>query len=222
MKGLFRYQSKNYNDSLLKSGNLRIGTLYDFRRSEHKRGVADSFEGKKFVSHKIDSFSSEDNDPVGRKALTDFGLGDFSDCGGLGFRIQGSGSLTLRQNVESQDCFILSLSSECSSKVLAELEGSETCVEIIRPQGFFERLTKAINNKINVNYHGIWVVEYTDADEVWNQLDWGDSPATKKRTEFAGQYELRAIWTPVVRVEIEPLIINDKKLSKCVRECMIR
>ncbi|MDI2589984.1 hypothetical protein POF45_00870 [Pseudomonas sp. 681] len=222
MDGFFRYQSKKYNDSLLRSGNLRIGTLYDFRKSEHKRGVADSYEGKKFVSHKIDSFSSEDNDPVGRKALTDFGMGDFSNCDGLGFRIQGSGSLTLRQNVESQDCFILSLSAVCSSKVFAQLEGSETCVEIIKPQGFIARLTKAITTKVLVKYHGIHAVEYTDADEVWNQQDWGGAPVTKKRTKFSGQYELRAIWTPVNTVEIEPLIIDDKKLTKCVRECLIR
>ena len=49
----FRYGKHKCVDSLLSDGNIRIGTLSDFRNEEHKDGITDKMEGRKTVSHEI-------------------------------------------------------------------------------------------------------------------------------------------------------------------------
>lgn len=44
---MYRYSKKEYNEKLLKIGEIRIGTLHDFRNKEHKIGISDNQEGKK-------------------------------------------------------------------------------------------------------------------------------------------------------------------------------
>lgn len=50
---MYRYSLQKFNSSLLNMGEIRIGTLHDFRRTEHTQGIADPKEGKKKISHNI-------------------------------------------------------------------------------------------------------------------------------------------------------------------------
>ncbi len=54
---MYRYTNSCYNKLLLNMGCIRVGTLHDFRKSEHKKGIADPQEGKKkyFIILKIQS-----------------------------------------------------------------------------------------------------------------------------------------------------------------------
>jgi hypothetical protein len=46
---LFKYLPRQYADALLVTGAIKVGTLFDFRKMEHARGVADPSEGTKTI-----------------------------------------------------------------------------------------------------------------------------------------------------------------------------
>ncbi len=52
---LYKFSAVKWCDGLAQVGVLRVGTLQDFRRIEHKRGVADPDEGKKSLYHGVDA-----------------------------------------------------------------------------------------------------------------------------------------------------------------------
>jgi hypothetical protein len=216
MKGLYKYQTKQHNDGLLEVGSIRVGTLYDFRRQDHKAGIADSFEGKKIVSHELGVFSSNEYNPIGFKALKEFGI---ADAEGVQDFTMGPGFI-LERVVESQNCFIYCMSSVLSNSMFDEFEGAETCVCIENIRSFFWRLTYSLDQVVPVDFKGLFEVIYTDEPEEWNFSDWGAAPANIKTMEFSSQYEVRAIWTPKNNVDIQPQILKDKKLRRYVRQCM--
>ena len=46
---LYKYGRQCHTELLLQMGVVRVGTLYDFRKEEHKRGISDPTEGKNQV-----------------------------------------------------------------------------------------------------------------------------------------------------------------------------
>jgi len=50
---MYRYSNSKFSNILTVLGGIRVGTLHDFRNSEHKKGIADPLEGKKTVVHRI-------------------------------------------------------------------------------------------------------------------------------------------------------------------------
>ena len=215
MDGLYRYQSKHHNDGLLNKGNLRVGTLYGFRKSEHKRGIADALEGQKRVFHRMKSFCSNYFDPVGRQALRDFGVANVD--GVKDFRVS---NITFERIIEVRDCFIFCMSSELSLSMYQYFEGAESCVFIENPRSFFWRLTYSINQITAVEFKGLFPVVYTDEAEPWNCTSWGEAPVNRKTSEFCAQREVRAVWMPKNDGEITPIIVNDKKLRRYVQGCL--
>ncbi|NMX94729.1 MULTISPECIES: hypothetical protein [unclassified Pseudomonas] len=217
MEGFFRYQSRTHNENFLNYGNLRVGTLKDFRSHEHKRGVSDSLEGIKRVTHRLSPIYDVDNpNPLDERALSAFNMispGTITD-----FKIIGGPQLV--HNIVLQDHFVFCMSSVKSFSLFDELEGSETCVEIERPQFFFRRLTYSLNNIVPVEFLGYVEVVYGSKEELYNGENFGFSPINRKSSEYAGQLEVRAIWKPVVKQEISPVIINDKKLTRYLASCL--
>jgi hypothetical protein len=48
---LYKYSEARFIDSLVGAGNVRIGTLFDYRKGEHKAGISDATEGTKLLTH---------------------------------------------------------------------------------------------------------------------------------------------------------------------------
>lgn len=103
---LYRYTSKSYTNNLFSLCIIRIGTLHDFRREEHKQGIADPQEGKKSVEHHIQQafFNEQFKDNNHVSALKSFGFMDVDS-------ISGSANVfldrvTLRQSFNYPDRFI--------------------------------------------------------------------------------------------------------------------
>lgn len=44
---LYKFSEKQYVDAFYKTGQLKLGTLWEYREAEKRRGIADSNEGKK-------------------------------------------------------------------------------------------------------------------------------------------------------------------------------
>lgn len=213
---VFKYLPEKHARSLLAIGQLRVGTLYDFRSMEHKKGIADPKEGTKRVEAKIEYASGY------------LGLGDMSAVRAFNetwngifptespdFWMEG---MTLANNFKAPDCYVFCASNVCSSRVMSEFEGADTCLEIADWDGFLNALTGALIARVPIqNRCGTTDVVYQAREETWNEQDWGTSPIRIKEPEFAGQHEVRAVWIPSPS-PIQPLIIEDSRLTKFVRE----
>ena len=227
ISSLYRHSSIEINKKLLSLGVVRIGTLYDFRNTEHGKGIADETEGKKTLTRAI---QQEDilkgkrfaiDDPDGNEmevfiCQDSIGLG-YGICRGINsnFNIN---SATMSHGINSKDLFIYCLSSSQSVKTMALFSGANSCVEITQLSGFFTVLTEAISNIVPVTFLGYQAVAYTDREETWDGKDTGINPALIKPKSYAKQYEFRAVWKPHADIEINPMIICDHRLVQFCRE----
>jgi hypothetical protein len=195
-------------------GCLRIGTLYDYRKTEHKRGIADPSEGKKRVSHHVHTLHIADsNDPSVRqtkdfRALEAFGAVRIENSRDIRFE-----NISVSQQFDAPDYFIYCLSSTNSTHMYREFEGSNSCVEITDPEAFFTHVSVSLNALTPVTFRGLHRVTYSSREEQWNGVDWGTNPALLKEPDFRDQAELRAIWTPNFEHTIEPTIIGNSQIT---------
>lgn len=212
MPTAFRYSDKKYNDALMALGNIRIGTLHDFRKTEHKKGISDVNEGRKKVSHYIPHVTEKDVGSIHWEALSKFGAIQIE--GGENINIIDA---SLAQEFNHPDCFVHCTSADYSSQVLQQFEGADSCVEIIDLIGFYRRLTETLNSIMPVRFLNICKVAYMQRHEKWNGKDWGVHPALIKEPEFKRQVEIRAIWLPKFSGPLAPVVINDIGLMKYCR-----
>lgn len=212
MASFYRYSGKKYNDALLALGNVRIGTLHDFRREEHKKGIADPNEGKKTVNHVIKYANSNDGHSIHFDAIERFGA----------IRA-GKGTNIILENVHLSrefnypDCFLHCSSFEYSSKAMSQFDGADSCVELFDVNGFYGRLTEAISSVCPVQLVVVQKVVYMERVEQWDGATWGVHPALIKEPIFSPQVEVRAIWQPRFTGAIEPVVINDVGLVRFCR-----
>ena len=216
---MFRYSANQFNTLLLQLGCVRIGTLHDFRKSEHKRGIADPQEGKKRVTHHIKNLQISDaSDPSIRKSkdarsLDEFRVMKLSNQKNITFN-----DVLVSREFDHPDCFVFCTSKFRSKKTMREFEGADTCVQITNINAFYNLLTKTINTITPVAFRGVHEVIYTEREEFWNGKDWGRHPALTKETEFEKQGEIRAIWEPLSNKKIEPIILGNYRLcSTCCK-----
>ncbi|MCE1054125.1 hypothetical protein [Pseudomonas alloputida] len=214
---LYRYSSARHNESLMKAGSLRIGTLFDFRRSEHKAGIADPTEGMKTVYHHVDHWDADSEIPghpsKHMRAMSEVGMFQFTGSGGGG----GMYGITLARQLDSPDYFIHCSAWKLSHTVMKQFEGAETCVEIVDPMGFYGHITQSLNAVTPVKFEGLFRIKYTDRHEQWNGMDYGLSGCLIKEREFKEQCEVRAIWSPVNGQPIAPQIIENPNLARHCR-----
>lgn len=210
---MYRYSARKYTDALLSMGGIRVGTLHDFRKNEHKRGIFDPQEGKKEVFHAIDKLLVTDPKTPEVKAIEQFGILKFED-GVTNVQFEG---ITLLRPFDVLDCFILCTSKTFSRKTMREFEGADSCYQILNPNRFYGILTEVLNSFYPVIFRGVHEVVYQDRKEKWNGKDCGHHPALIKEKEFRRQSELRAIWQPRYRQPIQPIIFADYRLTEACR-----
>lgn len=138
--------AENTPSCFLNLGVVRIGTLYDFRRMEHRSGIADPTEGTKEVFHHIGNlFIADSEDPGARaslhmRALEEFHAVKISNSRNITFRNVG-----LSRKFNNPDCYLFCTSAVHSRATMAQFEGTDSCVEIIDVQGFYRLLTASLN-----------------------------------------------------------------------------
>lgn len=208
---LYKYLPQRYAHSLLR-GNTRIGTLYDFRKIEHGKGIADPEEGTKLLRHGIDSSSYVGGTPEA-EAMSHMGL---NISPGARLRIDG---LTFERAVNHPDAFVWCCSSRCDTSVMSQLDGAEACIKIRDAGAFFAAMTECINAQRKVKFLGFREVTYLPRTQKWNQIDLGGSAAfLKEPGSYGSQYEVRAVWLPLDNDPIEPMFIDLEALSEHCEE----
>lgn len=220
---MYRYSAQKHNTSLLAIGVIRIGTLYDFRRIEHHKGIADPQEGKKEVFHHIDKLFVNDPNDTNIKDNTDFRALD--KFGAVRFGSNSKNALfqncTVSKGFDVPDCFIYCTSKVCSKETMIQFDRADSCIEIIGIESFYRILTNVLNSITPVDFKGFKEVTYQNRVEQWNGIDWGNHPAFIKEPRFKKQSELRAIWQPLCKNRISPIITGDYRLGKYCRNVSI-
>lgn len=192
-------------------GVIRIGTLHDFRKLEHGKGRTDTTEGKKSRIQRVSylTVSGDSDQPKGlwrrfvrvaENVTTTFIACDFLE------------------RVDHTDCFILCSSMKCSKETMTQFEGTDSCIEITKPKEFYSCLTKALNMITPVTFQGAHEVTYGSKLEEWQASNKGNNATLLKDPEYKEQCEIRAIWKPLSKNPIEPLMICNHKLGGFCRE----
>ena len=161
---MYRYSPKKYNDSLFLMGNIRIGTLHDFRNTEHNSGIADPKEGTKTVSHHIDHLHIKDSSDTSKNnkkdidslsAFNAINLGE--NCKNITIR-----NVSVSKRFDEPDVYILCVSKYLSKKTMRQFEGSDSCVKITNENLFYTLITETLNSITPVIFHGVHEVFYQD------------------------------------------------------------
>ncbi len=209
---MYRYSVSQYNAQLLNLGIVRVGTLHDFRKSEHARGIGDPQEGKKRVKKDIEHIEVDGPNDPNAGMLEMFGAIRLGPGAGVTLR-----NVRLVKSFDHPNCFIFCTSKRRSAKTMAEFDGADSCVEIFDIERFYSLLTYALNLITPVTFRGLFDVVYQDREEDWNGKDWGHHPARIKERHFLPQYELRAIWEPKYGQVIEPTLVGHFRLGQFCR-----
>ncbi|MFJ7281902.1 hypothetical protein [Pseudomonas sp. NPDC099000] len=211
LRSTYKFSERKYLESFFNMGNVRIGTLFDFRSSEHKQGIADPTEGTKIIRrnfHFPDGPSEEDiaamvsmriADPESAKHITMI-------------------NSPARRRGFSEDCFIYCTSAYSSKSIMSEFGSADSCYELYNGNAFYDRITSALNEIVPVRFVAIEAVHYRTRTEEWSASGDGRHPSFIQEEEFSGQFEVRAIWAPREKIEIAPVVINDIGLTKFCRE----
>ncbi|BDO06923.1 hypothetical protein [Aeromonas caviae] len=213
---MYRYSNSKFSNLLTVLGGVRVGTLHDFRKSEHKKGIADPQEGKKTVVHRIGSETIVLGDRSSKTAMAVEAFNVIRGSGVVAFE-----NVIFSQSFDSPDFFVLCSSYEKSASVMSQFEGADTCVHIHDPIGFYRELTTLLNLITPVVFLGVHKVIYRDRIEPWNGTSWGADPTLIKEHEFSPQKEVRAIWAPKFRQPIKPQVIGSVKLGRTCRQIPI-
>jgi len=213
---IYKYTTKEHAVRLARYGSFRIGTLYEYRSTEHRGGIADPEEGTKTIQGTITEYFASGSDiPTN---LADLGI----------IKVDGASSnitlndFSFRSSVSSGDAYIWCGSLENSLDVQRQFEGAESCVEIFNAKGFFDTLDALMRDAYNVRYKGLHIVAYKERQEEWQREGLGVHPGLIKAPAFGGQKEIRAIWEPIPGTTIAPITGQNKRLADCCRLVRVR
>lgn len=213
---LYRYAAQRYTDSLMNMGSLRVGTLHDYRRMEHKKGIGDAEEGKKVIVHEIFDLNEQNIKTEHARANELFKLLKIE--GGGRVRI---GKVNIKKTYDHPDCFVLCLSHQRSKSVMSSLDGTDSCLELGAFLPFLNTLSGVLNENVPLESFIVGHVTYQSREEIWNGKDFGVHPAFVKGMEYKKQAEVRIIWEPKYGQQISPIIVNDIKLSQYFRSVKV-
>ena len=208
-KKLYKYAESEWSQALLERGSVRIGTLYDFRKKEHKEGIQDTEEGLKSIIHKIDSWQHGDENSPHHYANESYEL-----IHAPGAKLK---DVTLIQDTEDDDCFIYCTAHTLSKDVLQQFKGADSCVEIYNLQAFYDQLTHRINERVPVDFRVVMNIKYQTREEAFYSPEPKLPGSLIKAPRFAPQCEVRAIWTPKSDHPIEATCFEDMVLTKYCR-----
>ncbi len=196
---------------LLRDGSTRVGTLFDFRREELGKGIADPEEGVLRLTHEMRGANHFKKASPEADALKLLGFGLAGDA-----TIQ---DIAITRQIDHPDVYVWCCAGELSRDVMAGLEGSEVCVEITNAGEFFDALTRAMNALVPVEFLGFRNVDYVPRDQRWDGMTLGQSAAfVKEPGAYGVQKEVRAVWRAVDGGALTPKFPKSEDLIQWCRE----
>lgn len=211
---LYKYLSKKYLEAFLRRGSLKIGTLYEYRKTEqYGEVIGDKDEGL----HKTELAlpGGGEIDLAGTSPEAEFFRTHVlrPDQRHLKTKIVMADGARLVAHSNSQDLYIYCTTSEYNPAVMKEF-GCDSCLEIVRPTEFFAAVSRVIRHK--GDFDGLGPITYGDKTTHYlkpHQIH----PAAMKDTTYNYQKEWRAIWVPKKEPR-QPLYID---VPRAIRHCRI-
>lgn len=201
---LYKYLPKKYLEAFVSRGSLKIGTLYEYRKTEQYGNViGDKNEGL----HKTElSLAGGGEIDLGIYSLeAEFFRRHIlrPDQQATNVKIVLADGARLISHTNSPDLYIYCMSSKYDPKVMDQF-GCDACLEIVNPMGFFRAITHRIRHK--ARFDGFGPVRYMSKDTHYTRPH-QIHPAIMKDPEFVYQNEWRAIWVPTKTLR-EPLFVD--------------
>lgn len=190
---LYKYMPQKYLNAFLEKGSLKIGTLFEYRKNEiYGDVIGDKEEGVHVTELKIPGGGEIRTDSPTQEGAF---IREFQKISGLQvtsgrITVQGSGVIAIR--TQSQDQYIYCMSSEFNEDVMKQFE-CDSCLEIIRPQHFFDAISKVIHPL--GKFHMASAINYRDRTASYKEPH-QFHPSLIKDGSYEYQKEWRAIWLP--------------------------
>ena len=191
-------------------GVVRVGTLYDFRKEEHKRGISDPTEGKNQVYAPLKgTFRGEDLLPPVFDAFN--------------IKILPNAKVTFKSSVaerrfDSDDAYVYCFSSVLSQPTMREMGDADSCFAIRDVSNFIQVLDRTLTSVTGARLVTVDSVTYQERRQEWNGKDWGPYGPLVKEPGFREQHEVRAVWASTMPGPISPLVVGSSELMRqCVR-----
>lgn len=217
----YKYFDSALRAKILDEGSFRIGTLYDYRKTEaHGAEVGDSREGKIGAHSRVLSWSSSNpsianehassfvqgNNAVvfGEGSAISFGPGGAIEFGSNGVTLRNVG---LRSELQVLDLYVFSFSLVASHDLMRRM-GYDACFEISDIDEFLRRLPTPAGARL-----AGWAPVNYQMREMHFEAAKKSNPALIKEPMFAYQQECRAIWEPAQR-PIQAAIVRAPDLPK--------
>lgn len=212
---MVKYSKKHHINALLKRGNIRIGTLHEYRNSEYEEGIHDNSEGLKRVHIRGRELDLSDKNPNARNIKENF-LGGCIQ-GNVRFILNGEceeadlPSIFVRE-VDTPNCLVFCASAK-RNELVPKIFKYDAGVKIINPEKFIETLSKHLKILHGAELIYFDKIKYYTKDELWNGSDFGENPMFYKDESFAYQDEIRAIWK-MPTSKVDPVILEIPELTK--------
>jgi hypothetical protein len=199
---LYKFLKRDHALSLVHAGFFRIGTLRDYRRTEHyKSDVADPGEGTAVLKESIRGYRPKEELGWAARQVFSFGAG-----------VQGGGlaNLTVLNNVEG-DLYVYCLHDSNSRSCRADNE-YDTCIEIRDSLGF----ASALSSSLRLDQIGIGCCRYDDRE---HEVQGATPPpvALMKPKRFANQREWRFLWQTERRLPASPFLVMSRTAARFCR-----
>jgi len=210
---IYKYTQRKYAEKLISHGSTRVGTLEDFRREEHGKGISDPLEGTSLASaHILDQ--RIDGGTPNADALRSLGI----DLGPNASVHIVDGHLFNNRRT-SENLFVWCFSTKKSRETMAQFQDADTCVEIFDTQNFFNLLAQAVATKLQAPLRtaGAGLVQYDDRIQTWDGQNPFDHPVFCKEKKYAPQHEGRAVFAPTTAITTPFLIIDSSDIYKYCR-----
>ncbi len=201
---LYRFMNRTDARSLVRQGQIRIGTLHDFRRTEEygdERG--DAGEGTATI-YTSEDFELGDNSPEDRFVRGTF----FTD----------RSKRAVIQNIRFQvpvdaNVYVCCFCDKLDPNVMDDF--GPVAIKVIQPAKFVEEIARALwQKKLLGPQMALAPCKYGSRErDVRTKLL---HPAFLKPSRYAYQREVRAIFTPMSQ-ELEPVIIESNALRRLCR-----
>jgi hypothetical protein len=190
---LFKYLPKKYLKAFFRTGALKLGTLYEYRKvEEYGAVIGDKDEGlhktELFLpgGGQIDLATASPEAEFFRKHVLR------PDQRNSKVKIILAEGAKLIAHSNSPDLYIYCMTSEFNADVMSQF-GCDSCLEILRPRDFFRAISKRVSNSIRFDGYG--PVHYGSKSTHY-RLPHSLHPAITKEEHFSYQKECRAIWIP--------------------------
>lgn len=204
---LYKYMQKEHSESFFDTGKIRIGTLFDFRKTDvHNSVIGDENEGfQEKVMQTSGSFKFEEADTDQSSFLSNFFVRKPGSVGELTGVLEGNWSLVHRKS--EPDYYVYCTSTSFNPRVMIEDFKYNSCIEIVKADLFINELFKAMKKHAKTGVYGN--VSYSR-----KQLDFRDElkfPSVMiKDSKYYYQQEHRIAWLPKINStnSIEPIFIQ--------------